>query len=203
MRGTGRTFKRGGVWWISYYHRGTEYRESSGSVKEADAKRLLKKRLGEIHGKKFIGPQEERVTFEDLTGLLIQDYSVRGLRSAETTEFRMKRLRAFFGMDRAIDITPTRLRAYQAARLEDGAQPGTINRELAALHRAFRLAVKAGLLTTCPSFPERLEENTPRQGFFEHSEYLEIRKHLIPDYQDVLDFAYFSGWRRKEITDLQ
>ena len=190
------------MYWTEYWHRGRQYRESSGSTHEADARKLLKKRLGEIHGKRFVGPQEERITFEDLAAGYLQDYSVRGLRSLETAEARVKHLRRFFGLDRALDITPGRLRSYQAGRLEEGAEAGTVNREMASLHRMFRLAIKGGVLSTCPIFPERLEENPPRQGFFEHAEYLAIRQHLISDYQDVLDFAYYSGWRRKEITQL-
>ena len=52
-------------------------------------------------------------------------------------------------------------------------------------------------------FPERLEERGPRQGFFEHPDYLAVRRHLPPAYQDVLDFAYYSGWRKREILELQ
>jgi integrase len=53
-----------------------------------------------------------------------------------------------------------------------------------------------------PVFPPRLRENPPRQGFFEAAEYRAIRSHLPSPYQDVLDFAYYSGWRRREITEL-
>ncbi len=203
MRGMGRVFKRGAIYWIEYWHRGRQYRESSRSTKEADVRKLLKKRLGEIHGKRFVGPQEERMTFEDLAAAYLQDYEVRGLRSKETAEARVKHVRQFFGVDRAIDITPARLRAYQAARLGEGVEAGTINRELAALHRMFQLALKAGLLSTCPAFPARLEENPPREGFFEHAEYLAIREHLSPDYRDMLNFAYYTGWRRQEILGLE
>ena len=48
MRGLGRIFKRADIYWIAYFHRCKEYRESSQSTKESDARRLLKKRLGEI-----------------------------------------------------------------------------------------------------------------------------------------------------------
>jgi integrase len=53
-----------------------------------------------------------------------------------------------------------------------------------------------------PTFPDRLTESPPRQGFFEHTEYLAVRGYLPAPYQDVLDFAYYSGWRRREITEL-
>src|SRR5438093_13038016 len=50
--------------------------------------------------------------------------------------------------------------------------------------------------------PPRVEENPPRDGFFEHDEFLKVRAQAPPSYQDVLDFAYYSGWRRNEILEL-
>ena len=35
-------------------------------------------------------------------------------------------------------------------------------------------------------------------GFFEHAEYLQVRAHAPASYQDVLDFAYYSGWPRQD-----
>jgi integrase len=115
---------------------------------------------------------------------------------------RVRKPLAFSGM-RALDITPDRVRDYQAERRAEKASPATVNREMSHLARAFRIAVKSGLLTVVPPFPNRLEESVPRQGFFEHAEYLAVRRHLTPAvYQDVLDFAYYSGWRRGEVTGL-
>ena len=67
----------------------------------------------------------------------------------------------------------------------------------------FQLAVRSRQLDERPVFPERLEENGPRQGFFEHAEYTAVRQYLPAPYQDVLDFAYYSGWRKREILDLR
>ena len=53
-----------------------------------------------------------------------------------------------------------------------------------------------------PGFPDRLRENPPRQGFFEHPEYLAVRAHLPAPWQDILDLAYYSGWRKNEILAL-
>ena len=41
-------YKRGNIYWIKYYRNGKPYRETTKSKKETDAKRLLKKREGEI-----------------------------------------------------------------------------------------------------------------------------------------------------------
>jgi hypothetical protein len=43
------------VYWIQYYRNGKPYRETTKSQKEADAKRLLKKREGEISQGKLPG----------------------------------------------------------------------------------------------------------------------------------------------------
>ncbi len=117
MRGVGRVFRRGSVWWIAYYHRGEEYRESSGLESEPQARKLLKKRLGEINGGRFIGPQEDRLTFDDLVGDLVNDFKINDKRSLSTALYRVSHLKQFFCLCHAIDITTDRIRSYQTHRL--------------------------------------------------------------------------------------
>ena len=40
------------------------------------------------------------------------------------------------------------------------------------------------------------------QGFFEYPEYLAVRAHLPAPWQDILDLAYYSGWRKNEVLGL-
>ena len=44
----GTIYKRGKTYWLKYYRNGKPYFEISMSAKETDAKKLLKKREGEI-----------------------------------------------------------------------------------------------------------------------------------------------------------
>jgi hypothetical protein len=60
-----------------YHRNGKAYRESSGSDKESEARKLLKKRLGEIALGRFIGPDAERVTIRELAGDYLNDYRVQ------------------------------------------------------------------------------------------------------------------------------
>jgi integrase len=99
-------------------------------------------------------------------------------------------------------ITADSIRAYQLRRRAESAEAATVNRETSTLSRMLKLAVTRGQLDRLPTFPNRLQENPPRDGFFEHAEYLDVRVHLPASYQDVLDFAYYSGWRRNEILHL-
>ena len=128
---------------------------------------------------------------------------MRQFRSVSTARGRVAHLTAFFGrVVRAAALTTHQIRQYQLARRAAGAATGTINRETSALHRMCTLAVHWGWLDTVPGFPDRLRENPPRQGFFEHPEYLAVRAHLPAPWQDILDVAYYSGWRKQEILGL-
>ena len=147
------------------------------------------------------GPQGP--TLGDLIDAYLQDYQVRQFRSVSTARGRVAHLTAFFGRAaRAATLTTHQIRQYQLTRRAAGAATGTINRETSALHRMGTLAVHWGWLDTVPGFPDRLRENPPRQGFFEHPEYLAVRAHLPAPWQDILDLAYYSGWRKKEILGL-
>ena len=143
------------------------------------------------------------LTLGDLIDAYLQDYQVRQFRSQSTARGRVAHLTAFFGRAaRAAALTTHQIRQYQLARRAAGAATGTINRETSALHRMCTLAVHWGWLDIVPGFPDRLRENPPRQGFFEHPEYLAVRVHLPAPWQDILDLAYYSGWRKNEILGL-
>lgn len=147
-------------------------------------------------------PEGAPVTFETMAMAYLQDYQLQRYRSLTTARARVEHLRAFFGGSPVEAITADRVRSYQLHRRAQGFETSTINRETASLSRMFQLAIRRGLIDRMPHFPKRLEENPPRDGFFEHAEYLKVRTHLPPSFQDVLDFAYYSGWRRNEILGL-
>jgi hypothetical protein len=201
MAETGRIYKRGAIYFVAYTHGGHEFRESTHSRDIADVKRWLEKRLEE-YGPSVPAEPGGGVPFEALVRLYLEEYEVRQFRTSDTAGGRVKNLVSFFGAMSATAITTADIRRYQATRRRAGAAMATVNRETAALGRMFRLALATGRLATMPYFPDGLPENPPRQGFFEHAEYLAVRSHLPPPYQDVLDFAYYSGWRHREITEL-
>ena len=196
MNGFGRVFKRHRIWWIAYSRGGKEFRESARSTKRSDALALLRKRNEEriVSG---------RVLLSQIFHERIADAKLRGICSIRHLMLYHRRFMNFFGNIVARDLGTCDVRRYQAARKQQGAAGGTVNREVSALKRALRLAVESRLLDHCPVFPQRLAESEPRQGFFEHDDYLAIRDELAPWAQDILDFAYYTGWRRSEILGLE
>jgi hypothetical protein len=103
---------------------------------------------------------------DELLDDLLTEYTVNARRSLRRAKIFVAHLRDAFGGARAQALHTAHLREYIAARQAAGATNGTINREWAALQRAFTLGLQARKILTRPHIPS-LVENKPRQGFFE------------------------------------
>ncbi len=199
----GHIYKRGKVYWVKYYRSGKSFRESSGSAKESDAKRLLRIREGDIARGIPVAPRVGRVKFDELADDVINDYKINKKRSLRHLEIRLnKHLIPFFGGRRAAAITTADIRKFVARRQEAGASNGEINRELTVLRRAFNLGIQSEKLMHKP-YISLLKENNVRTGFFEPEQFSSLHKHL-PDYlKPFAHFSYITGWRRGEISGLE
>jgi integrase len=198
----GRTFKRDRIWHIAFNVRGKEIRESAYSEKESDADKLLKKRIQESgRRQKFIGPKEDKVTFENLCKLIRDSYITKKRLSTRRLDASIKRLGETFAMASAINIDSARIKAYAKGRLDDKAKPATINRELSALKRMFKLALQYEILGHAP-YIEMLTEDNVRQGFLEYADFLALKSELPERLRDPVEFLYLTGWRSGEMTGL-
>src|SRR5712691_3793703 len=122
-------------------------------------------------------PEGTPLTFDVIARAYLEDYQLHRYRTMNTARPRVEHLRAFFGGWTVEAITAEAVRQYQLHRRRQGAEAATINRETSALSRMWHLAIRRDLVSRMPVFPNRLEENPPRQGFFEHAEYLQVRAH--------------------------
>ena len=192
--------KEGSIWWLKYYRNGKPYYESSGSKKETVAKRLLKKREGEISEGKLPGVYFERTRFEDLAEMFVRDRRINN-KSVKDAEKRLKHLRPFFEGIKVSNIKTDRIAKYIDNRLDEGAANATINRELAALRRMMNLGYRAEKVAHVPYF-DMLTEDNVRTGYLEDFEY-EALKEALPAYlKGFLTFGYMTGWRKEEVAGL-
>jgi len=129
---------------------------------------------------------------------LATDYEINKLRSLRSLKLSVRHLRRTFAVDRTLDITTDRIKKYIRSRQGEGAANASVNRELSALKRMFKLAVESGRLRFSPHVP-MLEENNARQGFVDHSVFLTMREHLPAYLKDPVTFLYLSGWRLGEV----
>jgi integrase len=199
----GSVYRRGNIWWIKYYRNGNSFRESSKSRNVSDAKRLLRRREGEIATGEFLAA--ERVRFEELAEDFLKDYRANNRKSFIWAKRRLEQhLAPFFGGLRALEITTDQVRAYTEKRQQQGASNGSINRELAALKRILNLAaaMTPPKVARVPYIP-MLKESNVRKGFFEHREFLALRRELPKHLKAVLAFGYYTGAREGEILGLK
>ena len=200
----GRLYQRGHIWWIQYYGQGQLFCESSSSHLKSAATSLLKLREGEVGHGRVPALKAEKTTFAELAALYLQDYQINDRKTGDRANELTDRLRETFGRYRAYRITSEHIRAYIARRQSEGIANGTINRELAALKRMFRLATQQTppLVIRAPHILH-LQENNVRQGFFTEEEYKLLRA-VLPDYVKIpLILAYWTGMRAEEILRLQ
>src|SRR5207244_12227501 len=87
-RGSGRIFARKGssFLWCGYYLRNREFRQSTGTSDPKKAERFLRRRLDELGAdrtgaKTFAGPQQERVTVNEILDDMVDNYKLGGKRA--------------------------------------------------------------------------------------------------------------------------
>jgi len=96
------------------------------------------------------------------------------------------------------------IKSYIEKRLEENAANATINRDLSALKRMLNLGAQQTppAIDKVPFIP-MMKENNTRKGFFEYHEFLALRDVLPPYLKGFVTFAYRTGWRIKEISNLR
>jgi integrase len=196
-RNVGEIILRGRIYYIRYYDgRGRRRLETTKSTKREDAEKLLRKRLSAKDAGILPEAAIGTLTVQQATDDLLADYKTNGRRSLDTVARKVRlHVLPFFGERRRMaSITTADIRAFIVERQDAGAAAAEINRELAALRRAFRLAVQAGRLVQCPHVPMLQERNT-RRGFLESDQIDDICSALPEPLRPVVRFAYATGWR--------
>jgi len=200
----GHIYKRGNIYWIKYSKNGKPYYETTRSKKEADAKRLLRKREGEISEGKLPGVYFEKVRFDDLADDFIKDYRLNQKKSLVRALRSIGHLKRSFEGYRVPYITSPKIASYIEDRISEGAANATINRELSALKRTLNLGARQTppKVDRVPYIP-MLKENNTRKGFFENGDFVALRNALPFYLKGFVTFAYKTGWRLSEIEGLR
>ena len=189
------------VWWARFSVGGRRLRMSTGCTGEQDAARWAKaKEGGLVTGQTSAETiRSDRVKWEEARADLLAFYSASGTRDVVEVAPRLAHVDGYFAGRRIASIGPADSTRYAQKRQEAGAANATVNRELAVLGRALRLAYEAGKLQRLPLL-RKLQEAPARSGFFEDHEAAAVRRDLEPDLQLVLDFGKTYGWRTQSET---
>jgi integrase len=207
-RGTGSLYQRNGseIWWIKYHRNGKPFRESTQTTDKRRATRILAQRLAEINTGTFVGPRSERITVAELAEDFLRDYRINGRKSIDDIDARWRlHIGPFFEQLRAVQVTSELVAKYVDMRQSEGAQNATINREMAALKRMFRLGMYATppKVLHLPKFPKLMEDNV-RKGFLEDAQYSRLID-ANPElwFRALVEMGRTYGWRISELLGLR
>jgi len=165
---------RSPCWFIKFSIDGVIKRESTHTVDRDEALAYLRRRTVEAQRGLYVDPKG-RTTFTALCARLEESYRVRQNRSFATAQYNLKHLEKFFGGWRAEQISEERIQEYGALRIQQGAAPATLHRELTILKRMLNLCAS--------SLPRILKIEMPRvanarDGFFEECDVQHVIQHL-------------------------
>ena len=137
---------------------------------------------------------------------LLRDYRINAKKSIGHAEFRWtKHLKPFFGIYRAVQVTSEAVARYIESRQQEGAANATINRELAALKRMFRLGQQSTppKVLRLPKIP-RLREDNVRTGFLEDGQYRKLIEYC-PElwFRSMVEVGRTYGWRVSEVQNMR
>jgi len=194
-----------GRWILSFSLPNCERRRPTvRAATRAEAERELRRREGDIAQGRPLFTHADTLTFDALAKDFITDYEINGRRSVEKAKKIVEKLTEVFTGWKAVNITTPAIRTYIERRQREGFKNATINRDLAALKRMFRLAIDAKLLSHdhLPRI-DLLKEAPPRSGFFEWEAFQLVLRHLPARIKPIALLAYELGWRLREVLGLQ
>ena len=91
--------------------------EPTGTRKLAEAKKILRRKLGEIASGRYIPADVDRTTFGQIQEMLLNHYKANERKSLDRVQDAVAHLEAFFGLKHRVrDIASDRITAYIAAR---------------------------------------------------------------------------------------
>jgi integrase len=204
--GKGCVVQRGSRFQISYYDaEGRRRRKSYKTLEKAEGELAYKIKLRE-KGKP--DEAETRITVDALSDLYITKCRGTAPKSIDWIELVWRvHLKPFFGGFRASRINTERILQYRAERLEAGAGPGTVNRELTVFRAMFYHGFEdytPPKVSRVPKFPEKLQEPAPRKGFLVDAQYDALQANCpYPWLRALMAIAYNFGFRKSELLGLR
>ena len=176
---------------------------STGESDYAEALKVLQKKEAEIADGDNPTQAQSKFTLAVAQALIEADYDLEDRTSKASMLRKVTHLTDYFGAQKKMaTIDAAAWVLYQLHRKKAGAAPASINREQAALRRMFVLGHRDKLVKHVPYFA-KLRERNRRTGFFEHGDFVRVRRQLPLELRPILDLLYYTGWRGTEATGVE
>jgi len=200
-------FKRDNVWWITITHKGKRIRTSTNVTDKRTAERIHHKIMTQVAEGKWLDtlPGSQKT----LSDLLEKYMKVHTLHTKSPSSqirdyYNSKHLLRILGNPVLKNITKKDIARYKNQRLEEGAAPATVVKELNLLGHAFNLAIDEWeWIELNPvsrvAKPKIIERDERWLSFDEEERLLAICPNWL---KEIIIFAVNTGFRRDEILSL-
>lgn len=144
--------------------------------------------------------KQSDMSLHDMLQLVVDDQIRNSRKDKDRIPSRMRLVEEFMGDMKAAQVDENAIDDYITARLKSTTRrgtppkPATINRELALLKRALRLAFRKKKIARVPYVP-KLDGEGVRSGFVERSELKGLLDALPPYLKNPIEYAAFTSWR--------
>ena len=208
MRGLGTIFRQHNsrYWWMQYFIDGRRVRESTKCDRIRDAQDVLRVRLSEIQQQGGSSSGSAPAKIANLYALIESDYTKHGRKSLVALRGLWKNhLSEFFADLSTTKLSTEQIDTYVRRRLDAGAANASVNRELSALKRMYKLALKAGRLKAMP-YIALLKERNVRSGFVKDAAYQALARETAKAglwLRGLFEVAYTYGFRKSELTTMR
>ena len=197
-------YKRGSIWWLSYYFNGHRVRKKIGKSKKIAELALsdIELKLAGIQAG-FIDPKITITTF-------LKDTQDRINRKAPTTRLRYSNVLKYFSqfispvkIRYITDINSAHINAYINFRLSSGMHTNTINYDLARLHSFFRYYIENNQLQISPiKAVTKFSKIHKIPRYLSDEEIPLLFQNLKERYKPFFITLLYTGMRRDELLHL-
>ena len=201
--------KRSGVWYTCIRHNGKKIQRSLKTSNKASALvREAKVRKDIVDGNYFEKDVGHKKTFKDMMDRFMKEHAPKVSGSMQNSyTSSLKHLIPFFGDLNLLSISREEISKYKVLRLDEGAMPATINRELAMVSKAFTLALEdwGWIKGKDKPFSKIAYEkvNNERDRWLTEDEEKRLLENCPEWLCEIINFALNTGLRQDELLSLE
>ncbi|MGO9570958.1 MAG: tyrosine-type recombinase/integrase [Desulfomonilaceae bacterium] len=152
-----------------------------------------------------VSQPKEELTVWRAVGIFVNYPEIKQSVTKERYDYALVHIVKHFGKEQSIkSIWVPELKAYQIERVNNGAAPASINRELSTLSRLFGVLIELQLVENNPvRLVKKLSEKSGERQVYLSLHDVNLIANKCPEwYQLVIWTAYYTGMRRGEILSL-
>jgi len=204
-------FKRkdSGLWWMSARIQGRRVQKSLETSDKKLAKAIEAKIITDIvEGKYYEKPTGYNKTFRQLMDRFMKEHAPKVSGSMQNSyASSLKHLIPFFGDLNLLLVSRKKISEYKVLRLDEGARPASLNRELAMVSKAFALALEdwdwiSGNDKPFSKMPYE-KENNERDRWLSFDEEKRLLDNSPEWLREIISFALQTGLRQGELLSLE